>query len=126
MDTQPNITVVDGLEMRAILRPPSGVQCDGCKVVIHPDISRWRDKRTLVTVDIRTAAWLDFGWSSGAGERDYCPVCSKLREADGRLRRSKKAEDIIIVDEIIGTNAYIDGKLQPKREGATYIVKALK
>ena len=30
---------------------------------------------------------------------------------------------VIIVDEIVGTNAYIDGELQPKIEGATYMVK---
>jgi hypothetical protein len=31
-----------------------------------------------------------------------------------------EAEGFIQVDEIIGTNAYIDGELQPKREGTTY------
>ena len=35
---------------------------------------------------------------------------------------SDKEQITVIVDEIIGTNAYIDGELQPKREGATYVV----
>lgn len=30
---------------------------------------------------------------------------------------------MIYVDEIIGTNAYIDGVLQPKKEGETYRVR---
>ena len=30
------------------------------------------------------------------------------------------SEKVYYVDEIIGTNAYIDGRLQPKREGYTY------
>jgi hypothetical protein len=28
--------------------------------------------------------------------------------------------EVIYVDEMVGTNAYIDGVLQPKKEGATY------
>lgn len=31
-------------------------------------------------------------------------------------------DKVILVDEIIGTNAYIGGELQPKMEGATYAV----
>ena len=30
-------------------------------------------------------------------------------------------DDVIYVDDIVGTNAYIDGQIQPKREGATYV-----
>ena len=34
-----------------------------------------------------------------------------------------KDNEVIVVDEIIGTSAYIDGELQPKKEGATYVAK---
>ena len=32
--------------------------------------------------------------------------------------------ELIYVDEIVGTNAYIDGKLQPKVEGRAYKILA--
>ncbi len=32
-------------------------------------------------------------------------------------------KEVIYVDEIVGTNAYCDGVLQPKQEGVTYIVR---
>ena len=32
--------------------------------------------------------------------------------------------EVIVVDEIVGTNAYINGELQPKKEGAIYVVEA--
>lgn len=75
----PNVAIVAGIERHAIIRQPSAVQCDDCKKVIHPDISRWRNKNTLMPVTIRIAAWLDYGWSAGKNERDYCGDCTALR-----------------------------------------------
>lgn len=63
----------------------TGVQCDMCGVIVHPDVSHGRRTDNLWKVDMRTAAWLDFGWS-GKNEKDYCPSCTEKRGVQ-RVRR---------------------------------------
>ena len=55
----------------------------------------------------------------------YCPDCAIDEEIDYPTKQIDWKAEVVCVDEIVGTNAYIDGELQPKREGVTYKVKGV-
>lgn len=55
-----------------------------------------------------------------AAEPNGCIRCG----APGHDQPGCQWTETIYVDEIIGTNCYINGQLQPKREGTRYVVGA--
>ena len=62
------ITVVDGLEMYAVNRGFSGVECDNCGRIARPD-------KRLGAAEIRSWA-AKKGWTNYGDKADYCKGCS--------------------------------------------------
>ncbi len=60
----------------------------------------------------------------GRGEwyQEQCEFCCTVEQSV--FNRTIVTEPTILVDDIVGTNAYIDGELQPKAEGVTYKLKS--